>query len=677
MNIPLKISPIISRQLPEFIREDHPNFVLFLQAYYEWLETTYSTISPLDIGSIGDVDANMDEFIDSFRSQYLTNFPKNLAKNVDGTTVSMSNLVKNIKQFYNVKGTEASFKFLFRTIFGVDVSTYLPKDDIFVASGSNYIQQISIKVTNNIGTDIFNAVGMILNQVDKSNNTIKATARCERVIRYREGIYDVAELFVASVAGFFEPGFPIEFTFDGKIYTERSTYSVVQSVNVTEQGTGYTVGDSVVITGSTGSGAIGEVSRVGNFGEVKSVRMINSGVNYRQSDDDPIEVEFIRNDPFSLSNLIYNGSFELGDFSSTTSGLILSLTSAIQNLFGWQIINEVFIGFRNPFTNDSAAFLPFEGRAAISLGGTIQTERGGLQQTIQTIPGREYIFKFAMTSNPQASADFGVDITRFVRATAGVVSEEFSTTILQGVVGYNWKEYQFPFTATSASTVIKLEHSTPLRDGVLTDLFFYPLVDSFSVVPVAETDAEGEVVLGAINRYQGFYESEKGHISTNKVLQDNVYYQAYSYVLKSELTISKYKDVIKNLVHPAGFGMFGAVNIERNFRAELSDQNYVRNVFLPLLGNYTPYTFQTFVSLDEAYPDGYQSPITGEILSSPGNPLGFPFWPIFSHPNSQNIPGIDPNISFKNIKIRDFISYSNGYNHQSSELSNVSSISDG
>ena len=34
----LKISNLVRNQVPEFVREEYPTFVAFLQAYYEFLE---------------------------------------------------------------------------------------------------------------------------------------------------------------------------------------------------------------------------------------------------------------------------------------------------------------------------------------------------------------------------------------------------------------------------------------------------------------------------------------------------------------------------------------------------------------------------------------------------------------------------------------------------------------
>ena len=44
MSLSKKTSVQIAQQLPEFVRDDpnYQNFVLFLEAYYEWLETQYT-----------------------------------------------------------------------------------------------------------------------------------------------------------------------------------------------------------------------------------------------------------------------------------------------------------------------------------------------------------------------------------------------------------------------------------------------------------------------------------------------------------------------------------------------------------------------------------------------------------------------------------------------------------
>ena len=39
----LRTSLLINRQLPEYVRDDYPLFLSFLEAYYEWLEASQSS----------------------------------------------------------------------------------------------------------------------------------------------------------------------------------------------------------------------------------------------------------------------------------------------------------------------------------------------------------------------------------------------------------------------------------------------------------------------------------------------------------------------------------------------------------------------------------------------------------------------------------------------------------
>ena len=44
-------------------------------------------------------------------------------------------------------------------------------------------------------------------------------------------------------------------------------------------------------------------------------------------------------------------------------------------------------------------------------------------------------------------------------------------------------------------------------------------------------------------------------------LQDNFYYQEYSYVLKSDNFLRKYRSFVNSILHPAGNKLFGTVRI--------------------------------------------------------------------------------------------------------------------
>jgi len=57
------------------------------------------------------------------------------------------------------------------------------------------------------------------------------------------------------------------------------------------------------------------------------------------------------------------------------------------------------------------------------------------------------------------------------------------------------------------------------------------------------------------------YTSTDGFLSDRKYLQDSFYYQDFSYVIKTGQNVDKWRDVVKKLLHPAGFAFFGQINI--------------------------------------------------------------------------------------------------------------------
>ena len=71
--------------------------------------------------------------------------------------------------------------------------------------------------------------------------------------------------------------------------------------------------------------------------------------------------------------------------------------------------------------------------------------------------------------------------------------------------------------------------------------------------------------IGAICTYPGKYLDQTGMPSNASVLQDNNYYQDFSYVIKSTVDIDNYRDTITTLAHPAGFKMFGELSIDNEF----------------------------------------------------------------------------------------------------------------
>lgn len=69
------------------------------------------------------------------------------------------------------------------------------------------------------------------------------------------------------------------------------------------------------------------------------------------------------------------------------------------------------------------------------------------------------------------------------------------------------------------------------------------------------------VLPGVLRKVPGYYVNTDGFLSDKDKLQDSEYYQDFSYVIKCGLDVSRYKDLVYKLLHPAGFNMVSEVSI--------------------------------------------------------------------------------------------------------------------
>jgi hypothetical protein len=146
-----KTSLLVNSQLPEFIREEYPQFISFLEAYYQFLENEQIvngisqendlTTKLKNLRYISDIDSSISEFEEQFYNQFLSLLPKD-------TKVDKAFLIKNILPLYQAKGTEKSFYFLFRLLFGEDITLTYPRNQILRTSDGKW------SIENIIRTDV-------------------------------------------------------------------------------------------------------------------------------------------------------------------------------------------------------------------------------------------------------------------------------------------------------------------------------------------------------------------------------------------------------------------------------------------------------------------------------------------------------------------------------------------
>ena len=144
-----KNSILVNQQVPEYVREEYPLFVNFLEAYYEFLETKQGTqqndlvTQAKSLRYVSDVDDSIDTFGESFISNFATLLPQS-------EQIDKAFLIKNVLPLYLSRGNEKSFSLLFKILYGEEVQFTLPKDNILRASAGDWVVENVLRIDNDV-----------------------------------------------------------------------------------------------------------------------------------------------------------------------------------------------------------------------------------------------------------------------------------------------------------------------------------------------------------------------------------------------------------------------------------------------------------------------------------------------------------------------------------------------
>jgi hypothetical protein len=263
--------------------------------------------------------------------------------------------------------------------------------------------------------------------------------------------------------------------------------------------------DLVASTGYNGNKIVQQ--NASGTGDITDIRMIASGSGYT-----------------TLPTATIDGTRFIGLENATSS--ITSDFSRIELEQGGRIANE-----------SSFAVLNVQGATVIPYGDDI-----GRATSLSIIEhGINY------TSAPTlAFPHYAV-----LKTVSGTISaDETFTSNVSGATG-TVVDFTAPLLKYTATTSELVEGDTVTFSGSETAI-------------VAKTDPlTGTATIGAQITTAGAYINQDGHLSEgSKKIQDSLYYQDYSYVIRVAESINKWRDSIKRSVHPSGFYVTGEVNIQ-------------------------------------------------------------------------------------------------------------------
>ena len=217
MNIEKNIEIFIEDHFPAHFRREGPLLVKFMEYYYEWMVQNSNPVGAIrDLTTLSDPDEIADEFLIFLRKEFMSSLPVNLQ-------VDQRLLLKNILNFYQSRGSESSYRLLFRILYNAEINLYYPGDDILRASDGRWTIERYLEVEE-LTSD---AQSIAIIQGKES----KAKARIDRIEEFYDDDSVIQKrIYLTNVEGTFQSG--EEITEFGKTTVICSTTSAL----ITESG---------------------------------------------------------------------------------------------------------------------------------------------------------------------------------------------------------------------------------------------------------------------------------------------------------------------------------------------------------------------------------------------------------------------------------------------------------
>jgi len=500
-----------------------------------------------------DPDKVISNFLNNFRNEFFKTIPENLAKGID-----KRNLIKNIKSLYTLKGTQKGHELFFRILFNDTSETFYPREQMLKVSDGNYDTKTVMRIIASQG-DTLKLIGRTI-----TGKTSKATAIVENVSKFYIGSSEVSEITVNkdSIVG----TFVVEEDIQGTA-TDTDDYFIIATVTgvpgnktITNDGNLYTTEDQVTVSGG-GQQASFQINNVGS-GKVTETVVDTGGSGY------------VIGDTLSFNNTNTNGAGATAVVTIVNGGITGDTTEHIiledETCSGDYISGDKFVQETNTGTGDiTDIYLISGGDGYKSLPTVVVTSTAGTGAKVLSYGTDIGKILGIETSNlgieyeksPSPTLSFVQNL--FVTGVTG--SFTVNTIVTGGTSGAtgtvtSWNTNTNLLKLKTVSGSFQLNESLSASGGSATLNRLDIPTTSVSVVSVVDTD--------------GKFIDEKGFVSENTMkVQDSLYYQDFSYVLKVGNSINLWRDAFKKTMHTSGFYFTGQVDIENrlNMRVKIAE----------------------------------------------------------------------------------------------------------
>ena len=506
----------------------------------------------VDLINFRDPDKVINHFLFNMRDEFLATLPENLESGVD-----KRKLVKNIKSMYRAKGSVRGHEMFFRILFGETSETIYPREQMLKASDGQFDTLKVLRVIASVG-DATQLIGRTI-----TGQTSEATAVVENTTTFQIGDKTVTQLILNadSIQGTFTVGEEVQGTASDAddYFIKANVTGIPGTKNITNDGSLNLTTDTITLTAG-GEGALFQVEDIGP-GSVTEIIIDNKGTGYEIGDTLTFTNTNTNGDNAAGFVKIVNGGFADQNSSTaiadgtedrfiledaTTQGDQYEGRVLVQEKFtDLQTIEEIFL------TNGGSQYTSLPTVSVTSSTGSDATIRAygdeiGKIEKLKTVElGRSY----ETSPTPPVLGFFN---NMIVTSVTGTFVSGDTVTGAGGASGtidsFDSDRGLLRVKSVTGSFVID-ETLTSATGGTCTLKKLDIATATVNVVSIADTD--------------GTFISERGKLSeTTMRVQDSLYYQDFSYVIKVGQSIARWRDAFKKTMHTSGFYFTGQVDIE-------------------------------------------------------------------------------------------------------------------
>ena len=586
--------------VPEQLAAVSESFVEFIKAYYVFMNTEDMPSYMLNNAvATRDVHAAVDTYLDVLYKEYGSGWVEN--KNGNRATI-----ISNLNSIYKSRGSIDSIKILFRILFGEEVTVTLPKEFILKPSTGSWVQDYSVIVSLDDG-DIDKIVGEFITVTTFFPGAPEQSFEVEiKRVNVRDQTAGIYEIFISRYyAGFFFQGSKLKFQDVEMSLIE----SLSDTVDITKAGTNFKLGESYDIPHYVYNysliyiNALSEPARTNYLSAVGGLYELKEFERWYVSTDEknPRKIETVSEQHFTngssvstvsreniTSLVILRGKRETSktrsvDGTTTTknknkpSNLVATDITVNYDAIIERMIDYVeYSGgdylstfFAEIPAGESFARGDINNDGVIDINDVILLARRSMGYTV-SIAEQVWVDSFI----GQAVLEQGLNGDFLTGSGDGASIRVIGTDDTNGVsllrlvsFGYNYPQVYSTFIS-------------PNESGEATEL-------SFISTPVGVTAAD--------------YKDRKGFLSDIIKIQDNNFYQDFSYTVQSSQNPTVSNDLITRTVHPAGMKLFAEQVIVSDFSlAELNQSTEYYSARAMIVINVFAHLAYELMSVSEA-----------------------------------------------------------------------------